>query len=182
MLEDWAEGVGLEVVRTKEPTTGPWGARIRESKFSTRMTPDEELDCFLKDRREHVAGLIAPALARGALVIIDRYYYSTVAYQGARGLSPQALLAQNRAFAPVPDRVYLLDVEPARGLERIHTRGAGQDLFETLPELTRARDIFLSLKDPHIVVIDGAQPINDIHAALLKDLLAGPLASLAPKG
>lgn len=175
LLEDWAEGLEIDVVRTKEPTTGPWGARIRNSKFSGRLGPEEELTCFLNDRREHVEQVIRPALLRGALVLVDRYYYSTVAYQGARGLDPKELLARNREFAPVPDLVFLLDIEPQQGLERIHTRGAGQDLFETLGELTKAREIFLSLDEPHIVRIDAARSVNQIHGLIVYHLMKGPM-------
>ena len=157
LFADWAESLGREVVRTREPTQGPWGRKIREARFTHRMSPADELAAFLEDRKEHVATLIRPALARGAVVVVDRYYYSTVAYQGARGLDPKELLATNRAFAPKPDLVLLVDAEPKVALERIHARGEGQDLFENLEALTKVREIFLSLGEPHIVVIDGAR-------------------------
>ncbi|MFZ5442738.1 MAG: dTMP kinase [Myxococcota bacterium] len=155
---DWAEAQGWEVVRTREPTHGPWGRKIREARFTHRLSPEDELAAFLEDRREHVANLIRPALARGAIVVVDRYYYSTVAYQGARGLDPKALLATNRAFAPKPDLVLLVDADPKVALERIHARGEGQDLFENLDALTKVRSIFLSLTaEPHVALIDGAR-------------------------
>ncbi len=175
LLADWAGASGLDVVRTKEPTAGPWGAKVRSSKFTGRLSPEEELECFIRDRQEHVATLITPALARGALVIIDRYYYSTVAYQGARGHDPQALLKRNRAFAPVPDVVFLLDLDPQRGLERIHTRGEGRDLFENLPELTRAREVFLSLADAHVHRLDALRSPAELHDLVVGTLVQGPL-------
>lgn len=176
-VADWLEGLGLEVVRTREPTDGPWGRRIRESSRTGRMSPEAESAAFIEDRRQHVAELIAPALARGAVVVVDRYYDSTVAYQGARGLDPQALLAANRAFAPQPHRVYLVDVAPEVGLARIHARG-GADLFENLPQLTRAREIFLSLRGPHVVTLDGALPPDDVFAAIVIDVMGGPLRAV----
>ena len=179
MLQDWAEGLGFEVVSTKEPTAGPWGRRIRESKFTHRLPPKEELECFVNDRKEHVETLILPALKRGALVLVDRYYYSTVAYQGARGLNPRDVLTLNREFAPIPDLVFLLDLDPQRGLERIDKRGAGQDLFETLGELTKARAIFqqLSKTDRHLVVLDAQQKIEEVHRAIVFELVRGPIFS-----
>lgn len=148
---------GREVLLTREPTDGPWGRKIREARFTQRLSPEDELHAFIEDRRQHVAEEIAPALARGAVVIIDRYYYSTAAYQGARGLNPQELLAVNRAFAPKPDVVVLVDVTADQALARITSRGEGQDLFETKSALTAVRDIFLQLaKEPHFVVVDGA--------------------------
>ena len=174
LLGEWGRGLGFEVVATKEPTAGKWGSLIRQSKFTKRMDAAAELDCFVQDRKEHVATLIQPALARGALVIVDRYYYSTVAYQGARGLDPAEVLALNRAFAPVPDLVVLLDLDPKAGLQRVHTRGLGQDLFETLDELTRARAIFQSLTDSHVARIDGSQSVAEVTRAIDYQLIAGP--------
>lgn len=170
LLERFLFRLGLEVVRTKEPTTGPWGMKVRNSKFTARLSEAEELECFINDRREHVEQLVRPAMARGAAVIIDRYYYSTVAYQGARGLDPKALLARNRQFAPRPHLVALLDIEPSRGLQRIHTRGQGQDLFESLDALTRCREIFSSLDEPHIAPIDASLTEAEVHGAIVYEL------------
>lgn len=177
LLADWASQHGLDVVRTREPTTGPWGMKVRESKVSGRLSPEEELQCFLEDRREHVTNLIGPALARGAIVIIDRYYYSTAAYQGARGHDPKALIAKNREFAPKPDLVFLMDFDPRLGVERINARGGGQDAFESLPQLTRSREIFLSLDEPHIVKLDAKKEPEALHESVLFHLLRGPLAN-----
>lgn len=178
LLSDWATQHGLDAVRTREPTNGPWGMKVRESKVSGRLSPEEELQCFLEDRREHVTTLIAPALARGAIVIIDRYYYSTAAYQGARGHDPLALIAKNREFAPKPDVVFLMDFDPKLGVDRINARGA-QDTFESLPQLTKSREIFLSLNEPHIVKLDAKKPPAELHESVLFHLLHGPLKDSA---
>ncbi len=180
LFADWAEAQGLEVVRTREPTNGPWGKKIREARFTARLSPEDELAAFIADRREHVAQLLRPALERGAVVVIDRYYYSTVAYQGARGLDPQVLLAQNRAFAPKPDLVLLVDADPKQCLARIHARGEGQDLFENLEALTKVRRIFLSLVEPHVTVIDGGRPPETVFTDVLARILTGPLKDFTP--
>ena len=172
----WALAQGLEVISTREPTDGPWGKKIREARFTARMSPEDELAAFIADRQEHVATLIRPALARGALVVIDRYYYSTVAYQGARGLDPRLLLEKNRAFAPVPDLVVLVDVDPKAALERIASRGQGVDLFENLSALTRVRELFLSLVDGHVALIDGTRAPELVFGDVLYRVLEGPLA------
>jgi dTMP kinase len=166
---DWAQARGREVVRTREPTDGPWGRKIREARFTARMSPEDELAAFVADRKEHVATLINPALARGAVVVVDRYYYSTAAYQGARGLDPKALLALNREFAPRPDLVVLVDVEPKVALDRITARGQGVDLFETLEALTNVRANFLAMaSEPHFARIDGAQPTDAVFDELIR--------------
>lgn len=85
---------------------------------------------LLRDRRQHVEDLIVPMIGRGAVVILDRYFPSMVAYQGAAGLPVDALLEAN-AFAPRPDVLLLLDVPPVIGLQRIWERGSTPNHFET---------------------------------------------------
>ena len=173
LLADWVRSRNRGVVLTKEPTSGPWGSKIRNSKFTARLSPEEELVCFVNDRKEHVAQLINPALARGDVVIVDRYYYSSVAYQGARGIDPKKVLAMNRAFAPVPHRVFLLDLDPQEGLERVHHRGQGKDLFETVEELTKARAIFreLAQSEPHVRLIDARSEPARVHEQVCAELI-----------
>jgi dTMP kinase len=122
-----------------------------------RLTLEEELELFLKDRAEHVETLIRPALARGEVVVLDRYYLSTAAYQGARGADPQWILTENEKFAPIPDLVLLLDFDPAGGLDRIHARGDAPNTFEELHQLREVRRIFLELDRPFIHRLDAAR-------------------------
>ena len=89
---------GHRVVLTREPTMGKWGKLLRESAETGRLSIEEEVEMFLKDRREHVEELILPRLREGCVVIVDRYYFSTAAYQGARGVDPQELLRRNEEF------------------------------------------------------------------------------------
>jgi len=134
---------GIEWLATREPTDGPWGVKIRASAQSERMSPNDELDAFVADRRQHVDEVIAPALAAGKVVLIDRYYFSTVAYQGARGLEIDAVYAAN-AFAPEPDLLFVFDLDPSIGLARVAKRGVA-DLFEKEDEQRRVREIFASI-------------------------------------
>lgn len=157
---------GVEVVTTKEPTNGPHGQRIRASAQTGRLPIDEELSLFLADRREHVAQVIAPALARGAWVLIDRYYPSTVAYQGARGKDPAELLTMNEAFAPRPDLLLVFDIDPRVGLARVHARGDVADLFEQVDQLAAARAVFATLTGDHVRRIDASLPIDEIEAQI----------------
>ena len=146
---------GLEVVETREPTDGPYGRRIREL-FTRRdeVSREEELELFLADRREHVAQCIEPGLAAGKIVLTDRYYFSTAAYQGAAGLDVDEILAKNR-FAPDPDLVLLLEIAPEEGLRRIRERrGEIPNDFEQLDSLRRAAAIFASFDSSRICRID----------------------------
>ena len=157
-------GRGLACVSSGEPTRGPWGMKLRQSMSEGRLSLDEELDLFLKDRAEHVTTLIRPALAAGKVVLLDRYYLSTAAYQGARGADPAKILEANEKFAPPPDLVLLLDFDPDGGLERIRTRGDAPNTFEEAGQLRAVRRIFLVLQRPFIRRVDASQPAEEVFA------------------
>ena len=150
----YLEDRGVEVVQSFEPTRGPWGRMLRDSAVTGRLSVREEVDLFLKDRREHVETLIAPALARGAWVLLDRYYLSMMAYQGARGVDPASIRAANEEFAPVPDAVVWLDIPVSAALERIGSRGE-RDAFETEAGLTACRSVFASVHEPWMLRVDA---------------------------
>ena len=171
LLADWFRGQGREVVLSREPTDGPWGARLRQSATSGRLSPDEELELFIKDRQQHVEELIQPSLDAGKVVILDRYYFSTMAYQGARGFDPAEIRRRNEAFAPRPDHLLILDLEPETAQQRIGVRGDQTNEFEQLGSLRRCREIFLSLKDePFAHLIDSSQSPEQVHQQIRDSL------------
>lgn len=172
-LAAFLRGQGLDVLETREPTDGPWGRRIREL-FNRRgeISREEELNLFLADRRDHVANCIAPALAAGRVVLTDRYYFSTVAYQGAAGLDPAEILAKNR-FAPEPDLVLILRVAPEEGLRRIReSRGEIPNDFEQLDALRRVDALFAAFDQPCIRRID-TRPARDLVQKRIRGLATG---------
>jgi dTMP kinase len=135
---------------------------------------EEELELFEADRRQHVQELIVPALDRGAWVVLDRYYFSTAAYQGARGANPQEILRRNEAFATQPDLVLLLDCAPEVSLERVRARGDVANEFERLDALERVRDIFLSIQRPFIRRVDASvspEAVYDACCAQIDEVL-----------
>ena len=124
LLADALRARGLEVVVTREPGGTPIGEAIREVLLgagSDGMAARTEALLFAAARAEHAASLIRPAVARGAVVISDRYLDSSVAYQGAaRGLGEDRI-AELSMWATedlVPDLTVLLDVPPGVGLGR----------------------------------------------------------------
>lgn len=145
----------LSHVVSKEPTKGKYGQMIRDSALRGRMSVQEEIEVLDKDRREHVKKLIRPALEKEQIVILDRYYFSTAAYQGAHGADAEAILSENESFAPQPDLVIVLDVPPEIGLQRIRDRGDIPNQFESIESLERARSIFNDIKRPYKVTIDA---------------------------
>ena len=172
-LAEWFRSRGRAVVLSREPTDGPWGKKLRESATTGRLSAEEELECFLNDRGEHVEMSIKPALAEGKVVILDRYYFSTMAYQGARGFDPAEIRRRNEAFAPQPDLLLILDlsVESAHG--RIGARGDTANEFEQRDTLSRCREIFLSLRDePFACVIDAEPSLNEVTADILSVVTA----------
>ena len=86
LLADFLASKG-ETIRSKEPTDGKWGQIIRNAAANGRLPLEEELRVLIEDRKEHVRDLILPALSKGKAVILDRYFYSTIAYQGSRGVA-----------------------------------------------------------------------------------------------
>jgi len=166
MLAGALRGRGLALVTTREPTGGAHGRRIREMAQSGKpVAPEEELQWFVLDRREHVARVIAPALAQGRLVLTDRYYLSSVAYQGAHGLDPAAILADSEREFPRPDLAVLLRVSPERGLERVKARkGPAEPVFEEEVFLRDVARIFDDLDASYLVKVDGDGSPEQVHA------------------
>lgn len=173
---------GLAVVRTKEPTSGKWGQVLRDSALTGRLSIEEEVEAFIKDRREHVDDFIMPALRAGQVVIVDRYYFSTAAYQGARGLDPVQLMERNEQFAPEPDLLVLLDVDPSLGLQRIRTRGDRANHFEQTQTLQRAREIFLSIQRPYLYKLDATAPAEELRDKIVRQFSLLMTARIAAGG
>ena len=140
---------------------------IRNSASRGRLSVEEEMDLLLKDRREHVDQVIQPALDEEKVVILDRYYFSTAAYQGARGADPEIILSRNEAFAPQPDLLVILDVSPQTGLQRIRERGDEPNKFETVDSLERARAIFNQIDRPYKIGLNGEDLVDMIGSSIM---------------
>lgn len=169
LLIERLQATGWETLLLREPTDGAWGLRIREAaRTDTRPDPRTETEWFMRDRREDVERNIAPALAAGKVVVLDRYFYSTAAYQGARGVDVDWILRENRAFAPEPDACFVLLGDVARALTRVaESRGDTPDAFETADYQHRVAGVFrdlLALGVPHLHAIDADRPVADVHA------------------
>jgi len=159
---------GLEALSFREPTRGRWGREIKEkARRPDSLTPEEELALFLKDREEDVARNILPSLRRKKAVVLDRYYYSTIAYQGAKGISRARIRRLNERFAPGPDLVFILDVDPGRGLGRIKGRPKKEPLFERKEYLARVRRIFRSFRGRKFIHLDGTRDKKEIAELIL---------------
>ncbi len=168
-LAETLEASGHEVVLLREPTDGTWGKKIRKLLIEGRdgITPEEELSYFNNDRREDVELNIQPGLDRQAIVLIDRYYYSTAAYQGALGFDPQAICEENETFAPRPDLVLMFSINPEVGLSRISKSREGFSSFEKLDYLKRVQAIFDTFEGLHIKRIDADREYETVQKDVL---------------
>lgn len=164
LLADYLRARGCPVVLTREPTDGPYGREIRKLYVNRdRYTLEEELELFIQDRKQHVREVVAPALAEGKIVLTDRYYFSTAAYQGAAGMDPVEVFNKNN-FAPRPDLVILLTMSPEVSLRRIRDlRGEELNDFEQEEQLRKVAELFDSFQDRCIRRISADGPLESIE-------------------
>ena len=168
LLGDFLRTEGYPVITTREPTDGKYGKAIRALYVDRgRCTPEEELKLFLDDRREHVSELLTPHLERGDIILCDRYYFSTAAYQGANGFDPAEIIKRN-SFAPEPDITLIFEQPVQTSLARItENRGEALNEFEQSESLSRVAEIFRSLTHPSIVRIDATDSIDQVHQSVV---------------
>ena len=174
LLADYLESAGYPVVRLREPTQGMWGQKIRKILTEGRgdVTPEEELQYFINDRKEDVEQNIAPALEQGKIVLIDRYYYSTAAYQGALGFDPAKIIVDNEAFAPRPDLLLMIQVSLDESFRRIEQGRDSFSSFEKRDYLEKVRSIFDTFTGDHIRRVDSYPPVEEVQQALRQEVHA----------
>jgi dTMP kinase len=190
LLTRWLDATGVPHITTREPGGTPLGVEIRALLFhhpELVITPLAEAFLFQADRAQHVATVIRPALSAGKLVITDRYFDSSIAYQGvARGVGVELVerLSLMATEGLVPDLTIYLDLDPAQVRERTDTDRdlAGlreqQSRFDSETEQfhRRLRTAFLSFAQKYadrFKVIDAGQPSEEIHRQIV--LLVGRL-------
>ena len=179
-LGRWLKRQGYQVEQTREPDGTALGVAVRRL-FERGPQPLAELFLFLAARHQHVAERVAPWLARGRVVLSDRYADATVAYQGhGRGLDPEMIRELNvRATGGVlPDLTLLFDLDPATGFRRI---GRRRDAFErqALTFHRRVRRGYRAIQraEPKRVrLVDAARPPAAVAAdvqAIVGEFLRG---------
>ncbi len=193
LLARWLETRHISYLRTREPGGTPLGLEIRRLLFSTpalEITPLAEAFLFQADRAQHFETVILPALATGTLVITDRCFDSSIAYQGAaRGVGTERIeqLSLLATHGHSPDLTIFLDLDPSQVSARIDNaqeQGGQREhptRFDLAPEQfhARLRQAFLALAAAHperIKVINAAQSPTRIHeeiVAHVKPLLKG---------
>jgi dTMP kinase len=155
---------GYTVSLFREPGDSEFGAELRRIFVEGRdVTPEEEMKLFLEDRRLDVRDNIGPALERGEVVIMDRYYLSSVVYQGALGLDPAMILAANLEIAPEPDLTVVFDLDPAVALRRIRAARGDANTFEDASYLTSVRELYRRYVDgDRVQLLDAARDFEPV--------------------
>lgn len=172
MLVEALNRRGVKAEYTCEPTYGRVGdlIRLHVSKLKSRKPVYEAL-LFAADRYEHISKEVMPKLRKGVIVVSDRYVYSSLAYQGAGGLSLEWLKSVN-FFAPKPDLTIYLDVPADEALARKHRSTFRRTIFEDLEFQSKVRDIYLKLAEEEgFLRLDGTKPIEDVHREVLRAVL-----------
>lgn len=176
LLADALRGLGLEVVLTREPGGSPGAEEIRRLVLegaADRWSPETELLLFTAARRDHLEKTIRPALARGAVVITDRFADSTRIYQGiTRGdLAATVDRLHDLMIGVEPDLTFLIDIAPETGLARATARAGAEMRFEEmgLEMQARMRAGFMALAgtQPRFRVVDGARAQAEVGADVL---------------
>ncbi|MEV5690250.1 dTMP kinase [Micromonospora globbae] len=196
LLADRLRGQGRDVVVTREPGATAVGERIRSLVLGTSdgeaPSPRAEALLYAADRAHHVATVVRPALARGGVVISDRYVDSSLAYQGAGRTLPVDEVSWLSSWATgglKPDLVVLLDIEPHAGLSRVAARSEEADRLEgeSVAFHERVRYAFLDLAaaDPkRYLVLDAARPVEEIArqvARRVDEMLGNPAGIVHPR-
>lgn len=172
-LEGWLVSKGRHIVRTREPGGTPLADHIRRELLDQRnveMSPRTELFLYEVARRDHVAEVIRPALARGRIVLCDRFTDATLAYQGFGRRLPHGLIDFfNRAATGglKPDLTVLMDLPVKDGLGRAKNRSRGLDRLEqeaaAFHERVRRGYLTLARKERRrFVIIDARKPRDHI--------------------
>ena len=162
LLLEKLEGEGEKVIILKEPTKRPHGQKLWDVLHGKRKATNEEiLELFVLDRIQHVEEKIQPALDDGAVVLMDRYYYSSMAYQVAGGIDVEEI-RKKHVFAQKPDVVLIFDLPVSVALERVKGH-SDADEFEKEEHLEKVREAYLNLgNDPLVRIVDATGTPEEI--------------------
>lgn len=167
---------GLKVLTTCEPTDGPVGRLIRRILRGEEQSSAEALAyLYAADRLDHINLCIRPSLSEGSLVISDRYFFSSMAYQGL-ALPFERIAALNAGF-PYPQAVFYVDTPVSECLKRINSRGEKKEIFEKGVTLEKVRANYerafsLLPGDVRLVRLDGLKSAQDICDEIVSTILS----------
>ncbi|MEW6102701.1 MAG: dTMP kinase [bacterium] len=163
MLKD---ALKIPSIATKEPYV-EW---IKEMVFDGKTPKMAALHLFLADRIIHINEVIKPALAEGKIVICDRYFLSTIAYEGyGYGIDIELVKKLNDGCI-IPDIVFLLDIEPEKGLKRVRRDNRFEKEDISFHKKVREGYLLEAKNDKKIKVLDGRKSKEEIHRIVMEEL------------
>lgn len=169
-LAEKLNSINIKTIYTFEPTHSHYGAKLRDGMLSEDLDAEEELLLFVKDRKEHIEYMIKPALEEGYFIILDRYFYSSIAYQGAKGIDINRIINMHKDFIIKPDIVFIFHLPIDIALNRIISKRGIADRFENETYLKKVDKIFRSFNEPFIYHIDTDKDIKIINDELFNIL------------
>ncbi|MCS7124034.1 MAG: dTMP kinase [Candidatus Bathyarchaeota archaeon] len=161
---------GYAAVYTAEPSRGKIGKFIKRYCLhgEKRVSSVVEALLFAADRYEHVEKEIVPALKNGGIVVSDRYLYSSLAYQGAAGLSFDWIRNINQ-HAVAPDLAIYIDVEPETVVQRLKPK---KSVMENLEIQRKVREVYMFFVEKgELVKVDGNKPKREVAREILSIVL-----------
>ena len=177
LLAEYLRNQGKVVFLTREPGGPKISEQIREILLSTKnneMLPETEVLLYMASRSQHTGEWIIPALEQGKIVISDRYYDSTLAYQGAARRIERKLIDSITKFATFglkPDITFLVDLPAEEGLSRISYKNADRLEKESLEFHRKVRKGFFEIakiEKNRYIIIDGRDSVEKIHKEIVK--------------
>ena len=177
-IKRYLDSKDCRVLATREPTDGEYGRQAREllkREKDPMANAQKCLELYVKDRKEHLEKTVLPFLKKEGsnIVLCDRYYYSTLAFQHTQGLSWENVLNANKGFEK-PDVAFILDVPPETALERISKSRNQKEKFEQLEFMKKLRKNFLQLpellKEDTIRIIDASKGKEEVFKQLKEEM------------
>lgn len=169
-LTDKLNSMNIKSIYAFEPTYSHYGAKLRESMMNENLDAEEELYLFIEDRKEHIEYMIKPAIEEGYFIILDRYFYSSIAYQGAKGIDINRIINMHKDFIIKPDMVFIFHLPIDIALNRIISKRGIADRFENETYLKKVDKIFHSFNESFIYHIDTGKDIKIIDKELFNIL------------
>ncbi len=175
LLEQALAAQGVPVIRTREPGGSPGAELLRGVLLggSVNWSPRAETLLHFAARTEHVAKTIQPAIQSGRWVVCDRFYDSTMAYQGYGQGADRAFIAEQiRLLGVAPDLTIILDVPDSVAASRLRQRGSDADRYERLDDAfhVRVRNGFRAIatgEPSRCVMLDASGDVETVHTAIM---------------
>jgi len=161
---------GFKTFYTREPSDSPFAQLLNDLKTKIDTGPIIDALAMSLDRAFHMINEVEPRLAEGYVVVMDRYYHSTIAYQGAMGADIKWIRDINRVFRR-PDIAFYLDVSVETAMRRIRDKKSRWPFYEFKDFLSKVRDIYLKLvEENELIYVDAERDLNDVINQVIKIL------------